>query len=267
VDRDGFGREARAPTAGGGICPNNPLGPVVAPGAASVAPGLLGDELPPTAIIIPAVGRPGRVAPLLDNVRRVTPEPHRVYVVVEEHDSATREAVRSAGAAEIVLRGTRGYPTAINTAYEVTTEPVFFCGADDLVFHRGWLTAALAKLRGHVRVVGANDLHHPDVLAGLTATHYLVARSYIEERGGTVDRSYPVLFAYDHNYSDTEFVATARSRGVFAYAPAAVVEHRHPHWGGAADDATYQKGRRAIGRDFELFQRRRSLWEGVRREP
>ena len=63
-----------------------------------------------------------------------------------------------------------------------------FAGADDLNFHPGWDTAALAVMDGWVQVVGTNDLLNPYVTAGLHATHYLVDRRYLDDVGGVVDQ-------------------------------------------------------------------------------
>jgi len=71
-----------------------------------------------------------------------------------------------------------------------------------------------------------------------------------------------VLSDYDHNYPDTEFVATARMRRMYRYCPEAIVEHLHPRWSRGQDDPTYEKGRQRIHEDAQRYARRRPLWEG-----
>jgi hypothetical protein len=120
---------------------------------------------------------------------------------------------------------------------------------------------------------------NPYVLAGTHATHYLVSRWYLENAGGVADAPPgdpswpaslrpPVLFeGYDHNYTDTEFIETARARGVFAPCLDAVVEHLHVVAGKAQWDETYRKGAARMGDDEVLFQQRRGLWGGPAGQP
>ena len=107
-----------------------------------------------------------------------------------------------------------------------------------------------------------NDLHHPEVIAGRMAVSYLVQYGYIADYGGTVDKSYPVLYNYKHNYTDTEFVQTAISRGCFCHAAKSIVEHLHPCWGFGTDDAGYKKSRETMAEDDVIFNSRRHLWAG-----
>jgi hypothetical protein len=110
-----------------------------------------------------------------------------------------------------------------------------------------------------IKVVGTNDLANPDVLAGSHATHYLVARDYATN--GVVDAPGLMLYeGYDHNWTDTEFIETARHRGVFMPCLASVVEHRHWAWGKASMDETYSKGCRNERVDQMHFLERRALW-------
>ncbi len=109
--------------------------------------------------------------------------------------------------------------------------------------------AALAQMRDPVQVVGTNDLLNTDVLQGTHATHYLIDRRYIDQAGG-VPGAPPgiVLFeGYGHNFTDTEFIAVARARGVFAPCLASVVEHVHFFAGKAEPRGTRHMPRGARG--------------------
>jgi hypothetical protein len=185
-----------------------------------------------------------------------------VYFVVEPDDTGTMEMIGTnpfRNVNFIYNERSRNYAGAINTGVQRTTEPLVFAGADDLNFHAGWLEVAEAKMVDPIKVVGTNDLGNPYVLAGDHATHYLVARDYATN--GVVDQPGLMLYeGYDHNWTDTEFVETARHRGVFAPCLESVVEHRHWAWGKASMDETYNKGCRNERVDQMHFLERRALW-------
>lgn len=154
------------------------------------------------------------------------------------------------------------YAQAINEGWRTVDEPYFFLAADDLVFNDGWLEAALAQMTGIARVVGSNDLHNPFVLDGKHATHSLVDRRYIEDVGGVIDQGPgSFLYPYDHGYTDSEFIETARYRGVFAPALDCVVEHLHPDFNGRQPDEVDARTRRKWRADFDIFESRRALWD------
>jgi hypothetical protein len=198
-----------------------------------------------TAILIPAM-RPRMLAPLAENIREATPEPHTVYFIATG-DCA--EAVNAIPDVHPIYDRGGTWAERINRGVEATTEPSLFLGAEDVLFHPGWLTAALA-IRSFVTVV--NDLHNP---AGTMA---LVRRGYVEF--GTVDGPELLHDGYAHNFVDTEFFETARSRGALAYCEDSIVEHLHPAAGKALDDAVYRLGRRRLEDDRRLYEQRRPLW-------
>lgn len=153
------------------------------------------------------------------------------------------------------------FADAINEGWQGTEEPFLFVGADDVLFHEGWLEAALGCMEGDVRVVGTNDLGNHYVLSGLHATHYLVDRRYIEDVGGVIDGGPgSFLYTYDHNYTDAEFVETAQSRGVFAPCLESVVEHLHPAFGKRPEDEVHERTVDKIHDDWATFTERRELW-------
>lgn len=219
-----------------------------------------------TAILVPVLRRPHRVAPLLESIEAATPEPHRVLFVASPEDEVELRALEQAGADRLVTTwpgGTRGdYARKINAGYQATEEPLLFLAADDLHFHPGWLERACERLGDPaVGVVGTNDLGNPRVLAGKTATHSLVTRAYIDERG-TVDEQGKVLHeGYPHEYVDTEFVETAKRRGAWAFAADSIVEHLHPHWGKAPTDELYDAHAERMAAGAQLYRRRRRLWQ------
>lgn len=207
------------------------------------------------AILIPTLGRGDRLAAIVANIEQTTPEPHHVYFIAESHDVDSLSKALHSTARLIINDHKPNYAGAINCAYERTKEPFLFAAADDLVFHPGWATAAMAEFDvPAIQVVGTNDLGNSYVLAGQHATHYLVKRSYLDEIGGDGDFDHTFLpEIYDHNYTDTHFIAVAQKRSVFAPCLSSVVEHFHPAFGKAKMDATYERGNREYNVDRERF--------------
>lgn len=217
-------------------------------------------------VVIPTFGRADRMSWVAANVHENTVAPHRVLFIVERDDKPSAEA---AGA--LVDPGitdwwwnTRihSYAGAINTAARYSKDELLFIGADDLNFHPHWDQKALWQMRDGIRVVGTADLTNEAVGRGIHATHYLVDARYIEEPGGVIDgpRGMVLFEGYDHQYTDTEFIGTARFREVFAPCLDAVVEHVHINKAGW--DATYVKGHARIAQDEQLYLSRRALWHG-----
>jgi hypothetical protein len=113
-------------------------------------------------------------------------------------------------------------------------------------------------------VIGTNDLGNPTVMAGKHSTHPLVARWYADEHGTVDGPGRVVTEAYGHQWTDTELVQTAMSRGAWVFAADSHVRHAHPFWTKGPMDATYEKGMASSREDQRLFARRKSLWSGRR---
>jgi hypothetical protein len=211
-------------------------------------------------VLIPMLGRPHRVAPLLDSIRLATPDAEILFLLTPADASVLAE-VRKAGGSHLLVEYRRGdYARKINHGYRSTSRPLLFLGADDLRFHPGWLDAALAELGPGIGVVGTNDLGAERVMAGEHSTHSLVTRAYADEHG-TIDRPGEILHeGYWHEYVDDELVATARHRDAWAFAGAAHVEHLHPSYGKAPRDPQYAAQRRRMRHSVGLYQRRSALW-------
>lgn len=217
--------------------------------------------MPSLVIIVPMLGRPHHVPPLLESIHATTPDP-RVLFVVSPNDHQVHAEIDRAGCERITVAYTPigDYARKINTGYLHTTEPLLFLGASDLRFHPGWYEAAVSRLAPGVGVVGTNDLGSQRVINGDHSTHSLVTRRYVDDHG-TVDQPHRVLCElYWHEYVDDEFIETAKHRGAFVAAHDSVVEHLHPNWGKGEDDATYAAQRARMARGVRIFRRRRSLW-------
>jgi Glycosyltransferase like family 2 len=216
------------------------------------------------AILVPVLGRPHEVAPLLESIA-VTKEEHTVYFLCSPNDRKQIAACEASDAEVIVVPfrpGPADFARKINYGFDVTEEPWLFQAADDIRFSPDWERQALAVATAkRVGVIGTNDLGNPLVIRGRTSTHTLFERKYIEEYGGgTVDGSGRVFCElYDHQYVDSEFIQTAQMRKQWAFSRGSVVEHFHPHWGKAQMDNTYKKAMRATVKDRGLYQKRLSL--------
>lgn len=214
------------------------------------------------AILVPVLGRPHRVEPLLTSIEAATPEAHVVFLCdpddEPEHDAIT--AARRLRDLNVTMLCEGGnYAHKINVGVRSTTEPLIFLGADDIDPHPGWFEAALALL-DRASVIGTADLCNRRVMRGEHSTHTLLTREYAER--GTIDDQGCVLHeGYVHEYVDDEFIATAKHRGEFAFAPGAVVEHLHPMAGKAPVDALYAGMNQRMRQGRKLFAKRRALWQ------
>lgn len=222
-----------------------------------------------TCILVPVLGRPANVAPLLESIEATTPQPHRVLFIADEGDDAElaeleQQRRRWEHVAYIWAPAGARYAQKINRGYSYSSEPLLFQAADDLRFHPHWLEAARRELEHEgAEVVGTNDLTNQRTMLGQHSTHTLFTRSYIEAEGGTWDEGPGVVMheGYAHEFCDDELVETARARGRYRHAFGAIVEHLHPLAGKAEDDATYQRGREGTRQSRQLFRRRRrQLW-------
>jgi glycosyltransferase involved in cell wall biosynthesis len=213
------------------------------------------------AILIPVLGRPHRIIPTINSVAAATPEPHRLLFLASDDDQPTIAALEAVGADFMIVAPGRGsWACKINDGYRATTEPWIFTGADDLAFHPGWFSRALAWADDTTGVIGTNDIANPRVMTGQHSTHSLIRRSYVDDLG-TVDGPGQVMHeGYAHQYADDEAVATAMARGTYAHAFDSIVEHLHPMVGKAPDDATYRLGRERTRESRRLFLARRRLW-------
>lgn len=223
-------------------------------------------------VIVPVLNRPERVEPLMASLISSSKSVAlRVMFVCNEDDEAEREALEAHPEidAVMVMQGGRepgDYARKINRAYQAVMLDSFhrsddsdwvFLGADDLCFCPGWADAALAHQLEGIDVVGTNDLGNPLVKSGQHSTHSLVRVGYI----GTIDNPGQLLHeGYRHNWVDTEFVQTAKRRGVFFHATDSWVEHLHPHWGFGQYDATYNLGLADFEADGQLYRKRQRLW-------
>lgn len=210
------------------------------------------------AVIVPVMRRPQNAAPFMRSLVASTGLA-TVYAVCDTEDVETAAAWRTAGAEVIDADpGKTWFCSKANKGYALTSEPWLLFTGDDVRFHPGWLDHALqvASATG-AGLIATNDLGNPRVMDGLHATHPVIRRSYIDERGASWDGPKTVAHeGYRHNFVDDEWTAAALLRGEFAAALGSLVEHNHPVWGKADDDPVYRKGKSHFQQDKRLFEKR-----------
>lgn len=221
-----------------------------------------------TVVLVPILRRAHHVRPLIASVRATSRA--AVLFLCTPGDQGVIEEIINVGAEMMFVdwQPVGDYARKIGRGYASTTHPYLFTGADDLRFHRGWLTAAKAAMTPGIGVVGTNDLGNPRVIAGEHSTHSLISRAYIDEQGGTADGGPGTVLCenYLHEYVDDELVGVAKKRGAFATAPNSIVEHLHPNWAkevpapGGEPDQSYAGQQRRMRTDRNLYLRRRQLW-------
>lgn len=207
------------------------------------------------------LGRPHRVAPLLESLRATAPEA-RVLFLVSPDDVLVHAEIDRHGCQRITVpREPYGdYARKINAGYNATNEPLLFTAADDLLFHPDWLKRAASYVEPGIGVIGTNDLGSPRVINGEHATHSLIVREYVDKYG-TIDEPGKVMHeGYPHEWVDDELVETAKARKAWAFAADSHVEHLHPSWGKAPVDALYLQQAARMRRGRSIYQTRRYLW-------
>ena len=212
-------------------------------------------------IIVPMLGRLHRIHPLLESIHAATPRAQVIFGCTPT-DKKVIATLENAGQElfTVPYHSTGDYARKINTGYRITTRPLIFLAADDLHFHPGWLDAVIDQLVPGIGVVGTNDLGSPRVTSGEHSTHSLVTREYAD-RYGTLERPGEILFeGYIHEYVDDELIGTAKARASWAFAFDAHVEHLHPNWKKAPNDALYAKQWSRMRKSKNLFMERRRLW-------
>lgn len=204
-------------------------------------------------VLVPVLKRPQNVVPLLDSIRRTTPEA-RVVFICDAFDRHEIEAVDAAKAERLIVTG--NYAKKINRGISHTDEPLIFLGADDLRFQRHWFDHAKTAIERGSEVVGVNDL----IPRRRThTTHFLITRDYAHR--GLIDGRPGVLCEdYRHSFVDDELIGTATSRGLYSYVRRSKVKHLHPMARTADLDETYEKGLATIPLDQRIFKKRESLW-------
>lgn len=206
-------------------------------------------------VIVPVLHRPQNVKPFMESLKASTGLAS-AWFVCEPDDVLEQAEVLKHGGNVLTKSGT--FAEKVNHAFGLVGAPWLLLVGDDVVFRAGWLDHALDIARRYqADVVATNDMANPRVMRGEHATHPLIRRSYVVDRGASWDGPGVVCHeGYSHWYVDDEISAVARQRQVFQAALASQVEHLHPMVGKAQDDDIYALGRQGADKDRATFLRR-----------
>jgi hypothetical protein len=220
----------------------------------------------PCAVIVPVMERPQNAAPFMASLRASTGLAN-AYAICDPDDDDTIKAWDSAGATVVLSERGSTFPIKANTGYDNSDEPWMLFVGDDVRFHPGWLDHAqhVGNLQGK-DVIATNDLGNPRVMAGEHATHPLIRRSYVDEKGASWDGPGVVCHeGYRHWFVDNEWTEVAKQRRTFAAALGSVVEHLHPIWGKGDADDVYVLGQAHAKDDERLFRGRVKAFAQVKK--
>ena len=208
-----------------------------------------------TAILLPAM-RPDKVWDLYRNIEETTPEPHTIWWAIDSLSNFPNLVLCSPES--IYVDGGGNWGRRLNALFGLSTDPYVFLAADDVRFHPGWLSEAMAAMHIVDGVVAVNDGLNP------RGTLSLVSRNYINQESGCIDIPGVVIYpGYWHFFSESELFDTAASRGRFAYATNSYVEHLHHVNGKAPFDDVYALGGSQGLEDEYLYNSRVHLWNGT----
>jgi hypothetical protein len=184
------------------------------------------------------------------------------HFIVQESDAEVREALdryrgKNAFLRVLVVKDVCvTYAQKHNFAFRASRSPFYVCGADDVVFRKDWAAeAARHFISSGKGCLGTNDAANPHTATGIFSTHPMLTRWYGQAH--PVSANEPVFFeGYRHNYVDMEFCARAKKLGEWTHEPKCVIEHRHPRWGTAQRDETYDVGTVTNDADAKIYHAR-----------
>lgn len=183
-----------------------------------------------------------------------------LWLVVDDESHAQAAKQAAPWAHIIVEPGTVAHK--INVAWQTirveSAAPWMKVVGDDVKFHPGWLDHAQQVARLYeAKVVGSNDLANERVIRGEHATHWMMARDWIEDEGASWDGPGTIAHeGYAHNFVDDEIVKKAQMAGVFQLARGCIVEHMHPMVGKGQPDDVYRIAGESFDADAALFAAR-----------
>ena len=206
------------------------------------------------AIIVPVLGRPHLAKPFMESLQANTPKGKvQVYAICEQDRMEDFEAWDEAGALTLI-GPLHTFAEKVDAGYASTSEPLVLLLGSDVIFRPWWYETLMKVADKGFGLVATNDLGNPRVMAGTHATHPLISRRYIEEKGASWDGPGTIVHTgYRHQNVDDEWTTKARLDGEFAFARKSIVEHCHPFWDKAEMDWVYEKGQESADADRALF--------------
>jgi hypothetical protein len=210
-----------------------------------------------TCILLPSLNRADRLRGCLESIFE-TCERDRVTTVVSVSSQDKTSLKMLAKLPVIVMEQGHGIDNSVSAWNEALSRfpnyARYVAAADDLIFHRGWYEYAMLGVSelNHSGLIGFNDLNYNG--DDKWASHWLATRDFLVEHNGGV----LLTPHYKAWYTDPEICARARRAGKYLWKEGAVVEHRHPDFGLAEIDETYDRGKRYYALDAEIFANRQA---------
>ncbi len=210
-----------------------------------------------TALLLPTAYRPDNLKRCLDSLFDSGSIPDRIIV------SPFKDDLDSLGVAYVLPVQTRPRPKEFyslgsvfgwNYCYSYTQGcDCVVLGADDQVYHPGWMEDALYELGllGEPGLVAFND---GSSNGKEYAAHWLAHKLFLDKYVG--DCMYPPI--YKSWWCDRELSDIAQLHNCYAYAEDARVDHLHYSFGRSRIDPTYQAAMNNYDGDERLYRERKS---------
>jgi glycosyltransferase involved in cell wall biosynthesis len=205
------------------------------------------------AVLIPTFGRPHKLDKLIANFKRNSKQ-STLYFIIDPIDKLSKEKLKPNSNEYSVLSIKGEYQKAINYGYKNTKEPFIFCGADDILFTKGWEEKLLNIMEDEkIMVTGGID----DWVcsgSGVHTSHPLIRRTYIDDIGCPQGyKGYIYNPNRQHYHIDIELEQVAWHRGVIKICKECVIEHNHFFNKKAEKDSTYDRSYQLIKSDTEHY--------------
>ena len=215
------------------------------------------------AVLIPTYKRSHKLEKLVNNFYECSSLAN-LYFIVEPNDIKTLEVLDKLYTKYKfrVFTLHAEYVEAINQGVSLTSEPFVFCGADDILFSKDWDKKLLKIMEDEsVNVTGGID----DWLcskSGIHISHPLVRRAYIEGLGSYWGGNQGLYFSgYKHYQCDIELEQLAWTRNCFRLCKEVTIAHNHYINHQVENDETYQKSRKNLKADTDLYNKRKKGFE------
>jgi len=208
--------------------------------------------------VMPTHRRTNQAVALILRMRETAPD-LKVWAIESQGDDLDA-SLRNAGCDDVTVVTLPAWATAVQKwnvgardAVAALAPDHLMLAADDIwPVEPRWCEHAQRELaRDGVHVVAFNDLEYDGAHLG---THYVASVEFcVRVLGG--------VFVVPHYRSwgiDEEMTRVAQRAGAYAWARDAVVEHRHPHSGKAAMDATYSHAWGNHFYDSQIFELRKA---------
>ncbi len=200
--------------------------------------------------LCPSRGRPAAAHEVLASFKStIHDRGTRLFFLVDEDDE-TLSQYPAAYTVAVKPTGTMAGALAQGPAL-VDADVYGMIGDDNRFKTAGWDVVFGDLLTEHPGIVFGDDGHQDEILAGRgfrLPTSWWLSKRVVDVFGMT----HPEL---RHFWMDNYWLELGRAAGCLRYVPEVLIEHLHPAWKTADDDATYQRGSRHASHDKELFAR------------